>query len=43
VMKQEQAFMAALKDTTTYRITGQTLELLKEQQVLARLDAGPQP
>jgi putative lipoprotein len=43
VMKQEQAFMAALKDTTTYRITGETLELLKEQQVLARLEAGSQP
>ena len=43
VMKQEQAFIGALKETTTYRITTGTLELLKGQQVLARLEAGSQP
>ena len=43
VMKQEQGFIAALKDTTSYRIMGGTLELLKEQQVLAKLEAGSPP
>jgi putative lipoprotein len=36
---QEQAFLAALKATTAYRIDGQTLELLNGQQVLARFEA----
>jgi putative lipoprotein len=36
---QEQAFLAALKATTNYRITGSTLELLNGKQVLAKFQA----
>lgn len=36
---QEQAFFAALKATTAYRINGENLELLNGQQVLAKFQA----
>jgi putative lipoprotein len=42
VMRQEQAFLAALKAATGYRITGERLELLEgDGQVLARFVSGP--
>lgn len=37
--QQEQAFLAALKATSAYRIDGDTLELLNGQQVLAKFQA----
>ncbi len=39
VMKQEQAFSAALQATSTYRISGRALELLNGKQVEARFQA----
>lgn len=39
VMEQEQAFLAALKATSGYRVDGETLELLNGQQVLAKFQA----
>jgi heat shock protein HslJ len=42
LMRQEQAFLEALKAATGYRITGVSLELLDcDGQVLARLVSGP--
>jgi heat shock protein HslJ len=37
-MEQEKAFLDALNSTTSYRITGTKLELLKNQQVLASFE-----
>jgi uncharacterized lipoprotein YbaY/phosphoglycolate phosphatase-like HAD superfamily hydrolase len=39
LMKQEQAFLAALKRVTSYRISATTLELLEGETVLARFEA----
>lgn len=39
LMQQEQAFLAALKATQTYKIQGSTLELMNGQQVLAKFQA----
>jgi putative lipoprotein len=43
LMKQEQAFVEALKSTSSYRIDGQILELRDGDRVLARFSAGPPP
>jgi putative lipoprotein len=39
VAQQEQAFLAALKATTAYKVDGSTLELLNGNQVLAKFQA----
>ncbi len=39
VAGQEQAFLAALKATTNYKVDGSTLELLNGEQVLAKFQA----
>lgn len=39
VVQQEQAFLAALKATTKYKIEGDTLELMNNEQVLAKFQA----
>lgn len=41
LMKQEEAFIEVLKETTKYRIVGKTLELRDDKDVLARLQARP--
>ena len=42
-MERERAFAAALAATNNYRITGKTLELRKDAQVLARFAVGQKP
>lgn len=39
VAQQEQAFLAALKATTAYKVSGTTLELMNRDQVLAKFQA----
>jgi putative lipoprotein len=39
VAQQEQAFLAALKATTAYKVDGETLKLMNEEQVLAKFQA----
>jgi heat shock protein HslJ len=39
LMQQEQALIEALQSTTGYRISGAKLELLKQQEVVAKLEA----
>jgi heat shock protein HslJ len=41
--KQEEAFVEILKQTTNYRIVGDTLELRDKDELLARFQARPQP
>jgi heat shock protein HslJ len=43
LMKQEEAFVEILKETTHYRIVGDTLELRDKADLLARFQARPQP
>lgn len=43
LMEQEAKFQAALRATTSYRISGKTLELLDGARVLARLEASAPP
>ena len=40
-MKQEQAFVGALKATTSYRIVDEILELRDRERVLARFESSP--
>jgi heat shock protein HslJ len=40
--KQEEAFVEILKETTTYRIVGGTLELRDKQELIAKFQAQPQ-
>jgi len=42
LMKQEQAFVEALKATSSYRIAGETLELRDGEKVLARFESKSQ-
>jgi len=41
--KQEEAFVEILKQTTNYRVVGETLELRDKEDVLAKFQARPQP
>lgn len=43
LMKQEEAFVEILKQTTNYRVVGETLELRDKEDVLAKFQARPQP
>jgi heat shock protein HslJ len=43
LMKQEEAFVEILKQTTNYRMVGETLELRDKEDVLAKFQARPQP
>jgi heat shock protein HslJ len=40
--KQEEAFLEILKETTNYRIVGDTLELREKEELLAKFQAQPQ-
>jgi heat shock protein HslJ len=40
--KQEEAFVEILKETTNYRIVGDTLELREKNELVARFQAQPQ-